>query len=148
MTSKELRQKFIDFFVKNGHKQVPSSSLLPGDTSVLFTTAGMQQFVDYLAGYKDPLDKFGSRHLCSVQKCFRTNDIEEIGDDTHHTFFEMLGNWSIGTDENGQYFKEGAIKYALEFLQSLGFEKDKMWATIYQGDSVIAKDDEARDIWM
>lgn len=148
MTSKELRQKFIDFFVKNGHKQVPSSSLLPGDTSVLFTTAGMQQFVDYLAGYKDPLDKFGSRHLCSVQKCFRTNDIEEIGDDTHHTFFEMLGNWSIGTDENGQYFKEGAIKYALEFLQSLGFEKDKMWATIYQGDSVIAKDDEARDIWI
>lgn len=148
MTSKELRQKFIEFFVKSGHKQVPSSTLLPSDPSVLFTTAGMQQFVDYLAGYKDPMQKFGSRHLCSVQKCFRTNDIEEIGDDTHHTFFEMLGNWSIGTDENGQYFKEGAIKYALEFLESLGFEKEKMWATIYQGDSVIAKDEEAKNIWI
>jgi alanyl-tRNA synthetase len=121
---------------------------MPSDPSVLFTTAGMQQFVDYLAGYKDPLQKFGSRHLCSVQKCFRTNDIEEIGDDTHHTLFEMLGNWSIGTDENNHYFKEGAIKYALEFLQSLGFEKEKMWATIYQGDAVIAKDEEAKSIWM
>jgi alanyl-tRNA synthetase len=99
ITSEELRQKFLDFFSTRGHKIIPSSSLLPTDPSVLFTTAGMQQFSLYLSGKKDPIVDFGTRHLASCQKCFRTGDIEEIGDDTHHTFFEMLGNWSIGEDK-------------------------------------------------
>ena len=93
MTSQELRQKFLNFFAKKGHKIVPSSSLIPADPSVLFTSAGMQQFVPYLIGEKDVLKDFGTRHLISCQKCFRSNDIEEVGDDTHNTFFEMLGNW-------------------------------------------------------
>lgn len=147
MTSRELRERFINFFVRNSHKRIKSSPLMPSDPSVLFTTAGMQQFVEYLAGKKDPVQDFGSRHLCSVQKCFRTNDIEEIGDSTHHTLFEMMGNWSIGTDENSHYFKESAIKYALEFLQDIGFEKEKMWATIYRGDDAIEKDAEASVLW-
>jgi alanyl-tRNA synthetase len=90
MTSNELRNKFLEFFKKRGHVIVPSSSLLPTDPSVLFTTAGMQQFSLYLSGKKDVLADFNNCHLASSQKCFRTGDIEEIGDDTHHTFFEML----------------------------------------------------------
>ena len=89
MTSTELRKKFLTFFEKKGHKIVPSSSLIPGDSSVLFTSAGMQQFIPYLTGEKEILKDFNNRHLCSVQKCFRSNDINEVGDDTHHTFFEM-----------------------------------------------------------
>jgi alanyl-tRNA synthetase len=148
MQSSELRNKFLEYFQKNGHKIIKSSSLLPSDPSVLFTTAGMQQLSLYLQGSKDVIKDFGQRHLCDVQKCFRTNDIEEVGDDTHHTFFEMLGNWSIGTDENGQYFKEGAIKYALDFLvNEIGLEKDKMYATVFCGDKNIAKDTEAVELW-
>ena len=116
MSSNELRKKFLDFFKKKKHKLVPSFSLIPADPTVLFTTAGMQQFSLYLAGEKDVLKDFGTRHLTSCQKCFRANDIEEIGDDAHHTFFEMLGNWSIGEDPKTGYFKEGAIKYAFEFV--------------------------------
>ena len=115
MNSKELRKRFLNFFKEKGHKIAPSSSLLPKDSTVLFTTAGMQQFTLHLQGERDPLEDFGTRHLASCQKCFRTDDIEEVGDDTHHTFFEMLGNWSIGQDSQG-YFKEGAIEYALEFF--------------------------------
>jgi len=112
---------------------------LPTDPSVLFTTAGMQQFSLYLSGKKDVLADFGTRHLASCQKCFRTGDIEEIGDDTHHTFFEMLGNWSIGQDENG-YFKEGAINYALEFLvNNLGLDKNRFTVTIFKGEIIFPK---------
>ncbi len=147
MTSNELRNKFLEFFKKRGHTIVPSSSLLPNDPSVLFTTAGMQQFSLYLSGKKDVLADFGNRHLASSQKCFRTGDIEEIGDDTHHTFFEMLGNWSIGQDDNG-YFKEGAIKYALEFLvDELGLDKSRFTVTIFKGQGNIQKDEEAAQIW-
>ncbi|MFA5178533.1 MAG: alanine--tRNA ligase [Candidatus Paceibacterota bacterium] len=147
MTSNELRNKFLEFFKKRGHVIVPSSSLLPTDPSVLFTTAGMQQFSLYLSGKKDVLADFNNRHLASSQKCFRTGDIEEIGDDTHHTFFEMLGNWSIGQDENG-YFKEGAIKYALEFLvDELGLDKSRFIITIFKGEGDIEKDEEASQIW-
>ena len=125
-----------------------SSSLLPTDPSVLFTTAGMQQFSLYLSGKKDVVRDFGSRHLASCQKCFRTGDIEEVGDDTHHTFFEMLGNWSIGQDETG-YFKEGAIKYALEFLvDKLGLEKDRIQVTVFKGEEGIPKDEEAINLWV
>ena len=148
MLSNELRQRFLDFFAERGHKIVASSSLLPTDPSVLFTTAGMQQFSLYLSGKKDVLADFGTRHLASCQKCFRTGDIEEIGDDTHHTFFEMLGNWSIGQDENG-YFKEGAINYALEFLvNNLGLDKNRFTVTIFKGENNIPKDDEAKQIWL
>jgi alanyl-tRNA synthetase len=127
---------------------VASSSLLPTDPSVLFTTAGMQQFSLYLSGKKDPMADFGSRHLASCQKCFRTGDIEEIGDDTHHTFFEMLGNWSVGQDENG-YFKEGAINYALDFLvDELGLDKSRFTVTIFKGEGNIDKDTEAAQMWL
>lgn len=117
MKSEKIRKKFLDFFKEKGHKVIPSSPLiLPADSTVLFTTAGMQQFNTVLSGKEDPIEKFGSRILVSCQKCFRTNDIKEVGDDSHHTFFEMLGNWSIGQEGSVGYFKEGAIKYALEFF--------------------------------
>ena len=148
MESYELRKLFLDFFAEKGHKIVPSSSLLPTDPSVLFTTAGMQQFSLYLSGKKDPVKDFNSRHLASCQKCFRTGDIEEIGDDTHHTFFEMLGNWSIGQDETG-YFKEGAIKYALEFLvDTLKLNKEKIHVTVFKGEGNISRDEEAINLWL
>jgi len=147
MTSEELRKNFLEFFKKRGHIIVPSSSLLPSDKTVLFTTAGMQQFSLYLAGKKDVIKDFQSRHLTSSQKCFRTDDIEEVGDDTHHTFFEMLGNWSIGQDENG-YFKEGAIRYALEFLEELGLDKNKLYITVFKGEGSIPKDEEAINLWI
>ncbi|MFA5714794.1 MAG: alanine--tRNA ligase [Candidatus Paceibacterota bacterium] len=148
MDSYKLRKLFLDFFAERGHKIVQSSSLLPNDPSVLFTTAGMQQFSLYLSGKKDPVSDFGSKHLASCQKCFRTGDIEEIGDDTHHTFFEMLGNWSIGQDETG-YFKEGAIKYALEFLvDTLKLDKEKIHITVFKGEEGIPRDEEAISIWL
>lgn len=148
MMSSDIRQKFLDFFERKGHKIVPSSSLIPTDPSVLLTTAGMQQFVPYLSGEKDVLEDFGTRHLASVQKCFRTPDIEEVGDDTHHTFFEMLGNWSIGEDPQRGYFKEGAIKLALEFfVKELGLEKNKFWITIFKGEKGVPRDEESLVIW-
>lgn len=148
MNSTELRDKFLDYFKKKGHKIVKSSSLLPTDPSVLLTTAGMQQFSLYLSGKKDPLEDFQGRHLASCQKCFRTGDIEEIGDDTHHTFFEMLGNWSIGQDDNG-YFKEGAIDFAMDFLvNELGLDSSKFYITVFKGEDGIEKDEEAVNIWM
>ncbi len=162
MTSTELRQKFLKFFEKKGHKIAPSSSLLPTDPSVLFTTAGMQQFSLYLSGEKDVLKDFGTRYLTTCQKCFRGDDIEEIGDDTHNTFFEMLGNWSIGQDEKGYYFKEEAIKYALEFLvDELGLNENRFYITIFKGtlhhpaetggagqDKDIPRDNESEKIWL
>jgi len=147
MNSSEIRQAFLNFFQKKKHKIIPSSSLLPPDTTVLFTTAGMQQFSLYLEGKKNPTKDFGTCHLVSCQKCFRTDDIDEIGDDTHHTFFEMLGNWSIGQDESG-YFKQGAIKYALEFLvDGLKLDKNRFWVTIFKGNQGILKDKESEKIW-
>ncbi|MDD5013121.1 MAG: alanine--tRNA ligase [Candidatus Pacebacteria bacterium] len=147
MTSEELRKQFLDFFKQRGHIIIPSSSLLPSDKTVLFTTAGMQQFSLYLSGKKDVVKDFKARHLASSQKCFRTDDIEEVGDDTHHTFFEMLGNWSIGQDEDG-YFKEGAIKYALEFLDLLGLDKDRLHITVFKGEGSVSKDEEAINLWI
>ncbi len=148
MTSEEIRRVFLEFFEKRRHKVVPSSSLLPSDPSVLFTTAGMQRFTPYLSGEKDVLQDFGTRHLASLQKCFRANDIEEIGDDTHHTFFEMLGNWSIGEDSRRGYFKKGAIKYALDLLlDGYGLEKNKIWITVFKGNENIPKDEESKEIW-
>jgi len=148
MNSSEIRDRFLIFFKERGHKILPSSSLLPTDPTVLFTTAGMQRLSLYLSGEKDVLKEFGNRHLASSQKCFRTGDIEEIGDDTHHTFFEMLGNWSVGQDKDG-YFKEGAINYAFDFvINVLKLEKKRIWITIFKGNENIPKDEESREIWI
>ena len=138
MKSDELRRKFLDFFKKNGHKIVPSSSLLPADPSVLFTTAGMQQFKLYYLGEKSPFGK----NVASVQKCIRTSDIEEVGDESHLTFFEMLGNFSFGG-----YFKEEAIKLAYEFIvKELGLKIH--YVTIFGGDGEVQRDDISKNAWL
>lgn len=140
MTAVEIRNKFTDYFVKNGHKLVPSSSLIPeGDPSVLLTTAGMQQFKKYMMGDAQP----PAPRLTSVQKCFRTSDIDEVGDDSHLTFFEMLGNFSIG-----DYFKEEAIRFAWELItKEFGLKKEQLFVTIFKGDESVPRDDEAAAIW-
>ena len=148
MDSKELRQEFLNFFEKRGHKIMPSSSLIPEDKTVLLTSAGMQQFIPYLSGEKNVLEDLGTQHLASVQKCFRTPDIDKVGDDTHHTFFEMLGNWSIGEDPKKGYFKEGAIKLALDFfVDTINLDKNKFWVTIFKGEKAIPRDEESLKIW-
>ena len=148
MRYKELREEFLNFFKEKGHTIVPSSSLKPINSTVLFTTAGMQQFTLYLTGEKDAFNDFGNNRLSSCQKCFRTGDIDEVGDETHHTFFEMLGNWSIGDEKEG-YFKEGAIEYALDFLVNvLKVDKQKLSVTIFKGNKETSKDDEAKKIWL
>ncbi len=148
MDSFTIRKKFINFFKERGHKIVPSSSLIPEDKTVLLTSAGMQQFIPYFSGEKDVIKDFGTRHLASIQKCFRAVDIEEIGDDTHHTFFEMLGNWSIGEDKETGYFKEGAIKLALDFfVEELGLDKRRFKITIFKGEKGIPRDEESFKIW-
>lgn len=141
MTSSEIRKKFLDYFEKNSHAVVPSSSLIPADPSVLLTTAGMQQFKKYYVGEADPIKDFGSKNTASVQKCFRTSDIDEVGDETHLTFFEMLGNFSFGG-----YFKEEAIKYGYEFItKELGLKID--YVTVFEGDSEVPRDEESEKIW-
>jgi len=146
MTHQELRAKFIRFFEERGHKLVSSSSLLPkDDPSVLLTTAGMQQFKPYFIGQKDPMADFGSRDVISIQKCFRTADIDEVGDDTHLTFFEMAGHFSFGG-----YFKQKALEYAWEFLTNpewLGLDKSRIRATYYNGDRPgTVEDTESKNI--
>ncbi len=137
MNSSELRQKFLDFFEKNGHKIVPSASLLPTDPSVLFTTAGMQQFKPYYLGEKSPW----GQNVVSCQKCIRTSDIEEVGDERHLTFFEMLGNFSFGG-----YWKKEAIQYAHEFVvKELGLEID--YVTVFEGNEHVPFDEESYRIW-
>jgi alanyl-tRNA synthetase len=143
MTSNEIRNKFLTFFEKRGHKVIPSASLVPeNDPSVLFNTAGMQPLVPYLLGQKHPS---GTR-LVNIQKCVRTQDIDEVGDNTHDTFFEMMGNWSLG-----DYFKEEAIKWSYDFLTSkeegLGLDPTRLYVTVFEGDDNAPKDTEAFDIW-
>ncbi len=148
MTSEKIRKKFLDFFKEKEHKIIASGSLIPDDPTSLFTSAGMQQFILYLKGEKDPIQDFGSRHLASCQKCFRTADIEKVGDETHLTFFEMLGNWSVGEDSKIGYFKEGAIKLALEFFcHNLKLDKNRFWITIFKGEKGIPRDEESFLIW-
>jgi len=138
MSSAEIRQKFLDFFEKRGHKIVPSSSLLPTDPSVLFTTAGMQQFKEYFLGKDSP---YGKR-TASCQKCFRTSDIECVGDECHLTFLEMLGNFSFG-----DYFKKETIEWAYEFIvKELGLEID--YVSVFAGDKEVPPDKEAEKIWL
>ncbi|MBI5621489.1 alanine--tRNA ligase [Candidatus Falkowbacteria bacterium] len=142
ITASELRQKYLDFFKRQGHAIIPSASLIPeNDPTVLFTTAGMHPLVPFLMGEKHPA---GNR-LANVQKCIRTGDIDEVGDDTHLTFFEMLGNWSLG-----DYFKEEAIKYSWEFLTSskwLHINPSKLAVSVFAGDNDAPKDEDAAKIW-
>src|SRR3990167_1415734 len=134
MDSNEIRSRFLKFFEARGHKIIPSSSLIPNDPSVLFTTAGMQQFKQYYTHPQDAKKDFGSLNVATVQKCVRTSDINEVGDDTHHTFLEMLGNFSFGG-----YGKKEAINYAYEFItQELGLEIS--YVTFYKGEGVVPKD--------
>ena len=142
-TSGELRTMWLNFFKDRGHAVIPSASVIPeNDPTVLFTTAGMHPLVPYLLGSKHPA---GTR-LVDVQKCIRTGDIEEVGDSSHLTFFEMLGNWSLG-----DYFKKEMIAWSWEFLTSpdyLGLDKDKLAFTVFEGEGDIPRDDEAAGYWM
>ena len=144
MTSEKIRRKFVNFFIKNQHKVVESSSLWPqDDPSVLLTTAGMQQFKPYFMGTKEPKKDFGSTRLVSIQRCFRTSDIDEVGDATHSTMFEMMGNFSIN-----DYFKKESIDLAWKFItKELKIKEDKLWVTIFSGDKDIPKDIEAEKLW-
>ena len=155
MTSAEIRKKFLDFFNKRGHKIVSSSSLVPkDDPSVLLTTAGMQQFKPYYLGVKNLTKDFGARRATSVQKCFRTQDIDEVGDESHLTFFEMLGNFSFG-----DYFKKDAIKWGWEFItKEMGISPERCHVSVFdpeadashrngaRGDD-LAFDIESYNIW-
>ncbi len=143
MTSNEIRQRFLAFFEKRGHAIIPSASLVPeNDPSVLFNTAGMQPLVPYLLGEKHPQ---GTR-LADVQKCVRTNDIDEVGDNTHLTFFEMLGNWSLG-----DYWKEESINWSYELLTSkeegFGLDSQRLYVTCFEGDENAPRDEESATIW-
>ena len=139
MTSKELRKKFLDFFEKRGHKVVSSASLIPADPTCLFTTAGMQQFKEYFLDKKSP---YGNK-VVSCQKCFRTSDIEEVGDKNHLTFLEMLGNFSFN-----DYFKEEAMKLAYDFLfQELKLPLKNVFFTVFKGNKEVPFDKESFLIW-
>lgn len=140
MTANELRRMYVEFFEERGHKEIASASLLPeNDPTVLFTTAGMHPLVPYLLGETHPQ----GRRLTNIQKCVRTGDIEEVGDDTHLTFFEMMGNWSLG-----DYFKEEAISMSYDFLtQKLNIPLDRLSVTVYEGDEFVPRDTEAARIW-
>ncbi len=141
MQSNEVRRRFLDFFEERGHRLYPSASLIPhNDPTVLLTTAGMQQFITYFTGQDRP----PTPRATSAQKCFRTQDIEEVGDESHLTFFEMLGNFSFG-----DYFKKEAIDWAWEFLtQDLGIPPERLWITIFEGDEDAPEDLEAKELWM
>ncbi len=140
MTGRELKARYIEFFVEKNHKEIGQASLIPEhDPSVLFTTAGMHPLVPYLLGEPHPQ----GRRLVNVQRCLRTDDIDEVGDEAHLTFFEMLGNWSLG-----DYFKEEAIQLSYEFLtEHLGIEPERLWVTVFDGDEDAPRDEEAAGIW-
>ena len=142
MTANEIRKKYCEFFESKGHKIIPSASLAPeNDPTVLFTTAGMHPLVPYLLGEKHPL----GQRLCNSQKCIRTGDIDDVGDNTHLTFFEMLGNWSLG-----DYFKKEAIEWSYDFLiGELKIPLEKLAFSVFEGEpeNNIPKDEEAFNFW-
>lgn len=143
LSAQEIRQRYLDFFAKRNHAVIPSAPLVPeNDPTVLFTTAGMQPLVPYLLGQPHPLGK----RLVSAQKCVRTGDIEEVGDNRHLTFFEMLGNWSLN-----DYFKHESIPWSLEFLtnkeEGLGLDVHRLYVTVFQGDENAPLDSESIGIW-
>lgn len=144
MQSEQIRSTFLEFFKKRGHLIIPSAPLIPeNDPSVLFNTAGMQPLVPYLMGNPHPS---GAKRIVNVQKCVRTNDIEEVGDNTHLTFFEMLGNWSLG-----DYFKKEALTWSFELLTSkedgFGLDPRCLYVTIFEGNENAPRDEEAYEIW-
>jgi len=140
MNRKQLIKNYIEFFKSKAHKEIPNASLIPeNDPTVLFTTAGMHPLVPYLLGQKHPQGK----RLVNVQKCIRTGDIDKVGDKSHHTFFEMLGNWSLG-----DYFKKEAIEMSLEYLTKiLKIPRQKLNVTCFKGDKSAPKDNESAKIW-
>ncbi len=143
ITAEELRSMYLDFFRSKGHSVISGASLIPqNDPTVLFTTAGMHPLVPYLLGEPHPAGK----RLCNYQKCIRTGDIDSVGDANHLTFFEMLGNWSLG-----DYFKEEAINWSYEFLTGkdyLGFSSDDLYITVFAGNESVPADNEAKAIWL
>src|SRR5438270_7684587 len=146
LTTNQIRRQFLDYFEKNGHRPVPSSSLVPaGDPTLLFTNAGMNQFKDVFLG-REPRDY---NRATTSQKCVRAggkhNDLENVGRTArHHTFFEMLGNFSFG-----DYFKEDAIKFALELLvDTWKLEPERLWFTVFEGDENVPADEEAARLWV
>ena len=143
VTSDQLRKLFLDFFKSKGHAVIPSASLIPeNDPTVLFTTAGMHPLVPYLMGQKHP----SGNRLVNVQKCIRTGDIDDVGDASHLTFFEMLGNWSLG-----DFFKKEMIPWSWEFLTSkewLGLDPDKLAFSVFEGDETAPRDTESHDLWV
>src|SRR3989338_3449578 len=140
MDSKELIKKYLEFFKSKGHSIIKSAPLIPAhDPTVLFTTAGMHPLVPFLVGQPHPLGK----RLANVQKCMRTQDIDEVGDSTHTTFFEMLGNWSLG-----DYFKKEAISWSFEFLTKvLKIPLSHLAVTCFVGDKNSPKDEESAALW-
>ncbi len=142
ITAKDLRNMWTDFFKKRGHAVISSASLIPeNDPTVLFTTAGMHPLVPYLLGEPHPAGK----RLCDCQKCVRTGDIDEVGDESHCTFFEMLGNWSLG-----DYFKDEMVKWSYEFLTSreyLGIDPDRLAVTVFAGDADCKRDEKTAKLW-
>lgn len=141
VTSIELKKKFIEFFKSKGHKEIENSSLVPrDDPTVLFTTAGMHPLVPFLLGQKHPLGK----RLVNVQRCIRTGDIDSVGDSYHHTFFEMLGNWSLG-----DYFKKDAIEWSFAFLTKvLKMPAERIAVSVFKGDKDCPKDEESASVWL
>jgi alanyl-tRNA synthetase len=142
MTANELRKKYLDFFKEKGHAIIPSAPLVPeNDPTVLFTTAGMHPLVPFLMGEKHPSGK----RLANIQKAVRTGDIDEVGDNRHDTFFEMMGNWSLG-----DYFKKEAIEWSFEFITSekwLGLDPRRLYVTVFEGDDDAPLDQESINIW-
>ena len=143
ITADQLRKKYLDFFASKGHTILPSASLVPNETdaSTLFTTAGMHPLVPYLLGEPHP----GGTRVADVQKCVRTGDIDDVGDNRHLTFFEMMGNWSFG-----DYFKREAITWSFEFLTGdewLGLDKGRLYATVFKGEDGIPRDEESIAVW-
>lgn len=141
MKSEEVRNGFLQFMKERGHAIVPSSSLIPDDPSVLLTTAGMQQFKPYFTGDADAMRDFGALATATLQKSFRTSDIEEVGDDSHNTFFEMMGNFSFGA-----YFKKEAITFAHDYITQV-LKLPIAYVTYFEGSDAVPKDTESRDIW-
>ena len=135
-----VKDEFIKYFVSQGHVEIPSAPLIPeNDPSVLFNTAGMQPLIPYLMGKSHPEGK----RLCDAQKCVRLTDLDEIGDKTHHTFFEMLGNWSLG-----DYFKKESIGFSFEFLTKvLNIPIEKLAVTVFEGNEDIPRDETSASIW-
>lgn len=141
LTSKKLMKLWREFWTKNGHAEIKGASLIPEDNTVLFTTAGMQPLIPYLMGKQHPL----GNKLFDIQPCLRTNDIDEVGDNRHHTMFFMLGNWSLGS-----YFKKEAITWSYEFLTSpnyLNIPKERLAVTVFAGDETSERDETASGLW-